>query len=91
MAQRDPPWVELLEGGRSQADRWVCGVGVVHGAGTGWAWGKEGGPRSRWARGEGKKRRWRAGPLRVLGWMLGLGFLVSFSFSISISKQLKPI
>ena len=90
--------------GRSESGALGCGVRgrpgerhcwaehrVGREEGSGWARGKECGPGSRWARGEGKKRRWRAGPLRVLGWMLGLGFLVSFSFSISFSKQLKPI
>ena len=37
-------------------------------------------------RGEGK-RRWRAGPLRVLGWVLGLVFEFWFSFSISNSNK----
>ena len=41
-------------------------------------------------RGEGK-RRWRAGPLRVLGWMLGLVFLSISLFLILFQTQAKRI
>ena len=68
-----------------------CAMG--HGSGR---WAEEkGGERSgppgfAGPRGEGK-RRWRAGPLRVLGWMLGLVFLSISLFLILIQTQAKRI
>ena len=92
----------VTRSGPSSRERGCDGAGlaerreaVCDGRGSG-RWAEEkGGERSgppgfAGPRGEGK-RRWRAGPLRVLGWMLGLVFLSISLFLILIQTQAKRI